>query len=333
MTEGLKVFTSLTSGALAGAIAKTAIAPLDRTKIYFQVSCPNPHFVFKKGQSRLVNLQVHPDRNYRIKGAVKFLVMTYQKDGFTSLWRGNSATMLRIMPNSAISYMANEQYKRLLGIATPLGAERPKLNHFLAGSLAGMTSQGLTYPLDRGRAVMAVTPMGRYRNLWSVINSIVRLEGLGGLYRGFAPTMAGAPIYYGFAFYTYEYLKHYCKEHNKRVYPDEDSRPSKKQKATCGAVAGLLGQSSSYPLDIVRRRMQTARQMNVPPEEYKTILGTLKMVLKKEGLRKGWYKGLSMNFIKGPMASSISFMCFDTFQEELRRLLIQYKRGRENGEG
>merc|ERR1719219_279446 len=283
---------SLAAGAMGGALAKTTIAPLDRTKIYFQT---------------------HPERNYRIKGAIRFLRKTYTQDGILSLWRGNSATMARVVPYAAISFMSHEQYKKLLGItngANTLPASEKHKRHFMAGSLAGMTGQALTYPLDRARAVMAVTKVGEYRNIFHVFSTIFHREGLLALYRGFLPTMFGIIPYAGTSFSTYEMLKRHwadkaCEE---GLTPTE---PKPLQRLLFGGVAGLLGQGASYPLDIVRRRMQTASQMGIDAKRYKSILGTLRTILKKEGFRKGWFKGYSMNFIKGPVAVGISFMTYD----------------------
>jgi solute carrier family 25 protein 42 len=92
-----------------------------------------------------------------------------------------------------------------------------------------------------------------------------------------------------------------------------NSDPNPLERLVFGAMAGLFGQSASYPLDIVRRRMQTR-------PGYKTIIGTMKTVINEEGFINGLYKGLSMNWVKGPIAVGISFTTFDLVTKFLRDL-------------
>ncbi|XP_042491869.1 mitochondrial carrier protein CoAc2-like [Macadamia integrifolia] len=62
-----------------------------------------------------------------------------------------------------------------------------------------------------------------------------------------APSLYGIFPYSGLKFYFYEELKsHVPEEHNKDIIV----------KLFCGSVAGLLGQTFTYPLDVVRCQMQ-----------------------------------------------------------------------------
>ena len=91
---------------------------------------------------------------YSLKGAFKFIGDSYRKDGLLLVWRGNSATIARIVPSAAITYMSHDQYKRVLGIADEQASKKVQnsvLLHFTAGALAGVTAECLTYPLDRAR--------------------------------------------------------------------------------------------------------------------------------------------------------------------------------------
>jgi len=263
MTNRAKIFTSLGAGAMAGAVAKSVIAPLDRTKIYFQTN---------------------PNKNYRFKGAVKFLRKTYTENGVLALWRGNSATMARIIPYAAVQFMAHEQYKTLLGINQLKPKREPTWKNFIAGSLAGLTGQSLTYPLDRARAVLAITKPGDYSNLKITFRRLVAEEGLLSLYRGYSPTVYGVIIYAGVSFFTYESLKH--------SFADENANLTPTDRLAAGALAGLIGQASSYPLDIVRRRMQTASQLGYT-QQYDTIVRSMANIYRNEGFKKGLFKLLS----------------------------------------
>lgn len=281
---------SLLCGAFAGAVAKTVIAPLDRTKIIFQVS----------------------SQRFSAKEAFRLIYHTYMKDGVLSLWRGNSATMVRVMPYAAIQFCSHEQYKKHLGgYYGYQGKALPPVPRLLAGSLAGTTAAMLTYPLDMVRARMAVTAKEMYSNIMHVFVRISQEEGIKTLYRGFTPTILGVIPYAGITFFTYETLKKLHTEKTKR------SQPYPHERLAFGACAGLIGQSASYPLDVVRRRMQTA---GVTGSSYATIMGTMREIVTQEGVVRGLYKGLSMNWVKGPIAVGVSFTTFDITQGLMLKL-------------
>ncbi|XP_066269654.1 mitochondrial coenzyme A transporter SLC25A42-like [Branchiostoma lanceolatum] len=289
--ERRKVVANLAAGAIAGAIAKTTVAPLDRTKIMFQVS----------------------HNRFSAKEAYKVIFRTYKNEGVVSLWRGNSATMARVIPYAAIQFASHEQYKKMFRASYKRLKSPPPYTRFLAGSMAGVTATTCTYPLDMVRARMAVTKKAKYSSLPDCFAHIIKEEGGRTLYRGFTPTILGVIPYAGTSFFTYETLKILLSDFT------GGKEPNPIQRLIFGMLAGLFGQSASYPLDVIRRRMQTE---GVTGNPCSSILGTARMIIKEEGVRRGLYKGLSMNWVKGPIAVGISFTTFDLTQHTLHRLAM-----------
>jgi len=277
------IITSLISGAVAGGVAKTCIAPLDRTKIHFQTH----------------------DTKFTVKNAAKFLANTYNQHGFTALWRGNSATMVRILPYAALQYSSHEQFKIMLKVNTNEGKRKFKLRSFLAGSLAGLVSSLCTYPLDLARARMAVAKSDKVR-LIDIFKTLVRREGFLSLYRGCLPSTIGIVPYAGATFFTYETAK---RLHHERTGKKE---PHNLQRMGFGALAGLIGQSASYPFDVVRRRMQTS-------DKRVGMLETINKIREDPAPFRSMYRGMSLNWVKGPVSVGVSFTTFDLLTKLLRQ--------------
>ncbi|ANB14908.1 Leu5p [Sugiyamaella lignohabitans] len=128
------------AGGLAGSAAKTLIAPLDRVKILFQTSNPE----FRKYTGSWTGF-------YK---AGKHIVVS---EGPLGLFRGHSATLLRIFPYAGIKFIAYEQVR---GILIPSSEYETSLRRLLSGSLSGVASVFCTYPLDLIRVRLAYDHTG-----------------------------------------------------------------------------------------------------------------------------------------------------------------------------
>lgn len=288
-------------GGIAGITAKTVIAPFDRMKIVFQTT--NMRFSF---------LSLY-----------KLMKTTVVENGITSLWRGHSLTILRTFPYAGMQFMTFDIYKKIL---TPSGqSDLPPVRRFLAGSLAGATASVAVYPLELLRSRMAVQHLhshgsGKAEHLGLLLNMrfLVNTYGYRGLYFGIYPALVGMVPYGGIAFGTFESLKVMTIQYSEQKHLDP------LQRAVFGALAGLIAQSLTYPLDIVRRRMQTEGAHDLhelkPGESFKHcsrrytgVIQTLQLVYSEEGVR-GLYKGVSLAWIKGPLSLAISFSTFDALK-------------------
>ncbi|XP_003396342.3 calcium-binding mitochondrial carrier protein SCaMC-2 isoform X1 [Bombus terrestris] len=271
----------LVSGGVAGGVSRTCTAPLDRIKVY---------------------LQVHGTRHCKIKSCFRYML---REGGSISLWRGNGINVLKIGPESALKFMAYEQIKR-----TIKGDDIRELGLYerlMAGSLAGGISQSAIYPLEVLKTRFALRKTGEYSGLVDATKKIYRQGGLKSFYRGYIPNLMGIIPYAGIDLAVYETLKNrYLQTH------DKNEQPPFWILLLCGTASSTAGQVCSYPLALVRTRLQA----DMSPGKPNTMVAVFKEIIKNEGIR-GLYRGLTPNFLKVAPAVSISYMVYETVRNFL----------------
>lgn len=294
------VLRTLTAGGVAACCAKSSIAPLDRVKILLQAQ--NPH--------------------YKHLGVLSTLTAIPKKEGFLGLYKGNGAMMVRIFPYGAIQFMAFDTYSELLSNHLGISGH---IHRLMAGSMAGMTAVICTYPLDMVRARLAFQVKGehRYTGIANAFQTIYHKEGgVLGFYRGLTPTLIGMAPYAGLSFFTFGTLKSLGLKH----FPEMLGRPSSDNpdvlvlktyvNLLCGGFAGVIAQTISYPLDVARRRMQLG---GVLPDSEKCVnlTKTLQYVYTKYGIKKGLYRGLSLNYIRCVPSQAMAFTTYEFMKQVL----------------
>nr|KAG5697886.1 hypothetical protein BaRGS_017143 [Batillaria attramentaria] len=128
--------------------------------------------------------------------------------------------------------------------------------------------------------------------------------------------------YSGLSFYTFETLKNICLDY----FPEMLCKPCPQNTGNlvlivpanlaCGGLAGAVAQTVSYPLDVVRRKLQLSTML---PERHKYEsrgwVETMRVVYRDHGLSKGLFRGMSVNYLRIMPMVSVSFTTYETLKQ------------------
>jgi hypothetical protein len=86
--------SDLLAGGIAGIVAKTIAAPVDRVKLLLQTQ------------------YINTSLTTRYTGPVDCVIRVYREQGWQSFWRGNLANVYRYFPNQAMNFAFKDHYKQ-----------------------------------------------------------------------------------------------------------------------------------------------------------------------------------------------------------------------------
>lgn len=280
------------AGAVAGAGARLATAPLDLVRIRRQldrsVTYPRPSLMSS--------------------------IRTIMKDegGFLALFRGSLAATYLWIGYSAVQFGVYGHIKSWFEARDDPVRPHPTMVAFLSGGSAGLCATISTYPFDICRTTFAargMSPMSSIqssfadpslsfrppKSLFGFAKSLYQQKGIRAFYAGCGSASMQIVPYMGLNFGIY------------------DALTSGDRGVGVSAYAGILSGSFSkiivYPIDTVKKRLQAQAVFGPIGDIYFGMFDCFVKIFKSEGLA-GFYRGLLPSVLKTGMATGLSFSLF-----------------------
>merc|ERR1711939_509439 len=163
-------------GGVSAAVSKTAAAPIERVKLLIQ----NQDEMLKAGRL---------DRKYN--GIIDCFSRTAKNEGVMSLWRGNTANVIRYFPTQALNFAFRDTYKSMFAFKKECdGYWKWMAGNLASGGAAGATSLLFVYSLDYARTRLANDNKNaktggerQFNGLVDVYRKTLASDGIAGLYR------------------------------------------------------------------------------------------------------------------------------------------------------
>jgi solute carrier family 25 (adenine nucleotide translocator) protein 4/5/6/31 len=289
-----QLFQDLVIGGVAGAIAKTAMAPVERVKLLLQTMDSNPDVISGKVK--------------RYDGIADCFKRVAAEQGPKAFWRGNLVNCLRYAPQQGSALAFNDLINNK--IFPKYDSKTQFWQSFAcklcAGGFAGGLANTICYPFDFARTRLASdlgTGKPQFNGIIDCISSTVKAQGITGLYTGWSVTVAGAFVYRAGQLGCFAQI--------------QDLNPYKKDKGIIGGLTSFAAVTTArtvvmpfnYPFDTIRRRMMLQSEKPMAERLYKGSFHCLTSIVKKEGMG-GLYKGLIPELFRG-VGGSVVIVAYD----------------------
>ncbi|CCW60704.1 unnamed protein product [Phytomonas sp. EM1] len=340
------------AGGVAGAASRTLTAPLDRIKLILQEGhlveasgksarhgCKHPSLFY-------IARMIKADGGWRafwrgnlvncLKAGPEFAIVFSLRRYYSSLYedyidRETERIEAAFKQAEESGLLKGEINRRRLAIESGASVFIPPLNHFiclshvprlvvnfLIGAGAGIGAQSILYPMEVIKTRVCVSKTGEFKGgVRQIARSAYQQGGTREFYRGFVPNMAGILIYRGLEMGLYSSAQQWIMIYRMQWLgmSRHDSALSTAEIALTGLVASGISQTVSYPLNVVRTRLQT-QGSNGRNRHYTGMTDCFVKMVRSKGV-SSLFSGLTANYLKAIPASTIIFIAFEKMQQLL----------------
>ncbi|XP_053528748.1 solute carrier family 25 member 48 isoform X2 [Artibeus jamaicensis] len=254
----------------------------------------------------------------------------YRKESVFGFFKGMSFPLASIAVYNSVVFGVFSNTQRFLSQhqSRELEAGPPHTlsSLLLASVVAGVVSVGLGTPVDliKIRLQMQTQPFREtnlslkpravalgdrpvYQGPVHCIATIVRTEGLAGLYRGASAMLLRDIPGYCLYFIPYVFMSDW-------ITPEACSDPSPYTVWLAGGTAGAISWGTATPMDVVKSRLQAD---GVYLNKYKGVLDCISQSYQQDGL-KVFFRGITVNAVRGFPMSAAMFLGYELSLRAIR---------------
>lgn len=239
------------------------------------------------------------------------------KEGPHGLFKGMSSPLVGLSFINAIVFGVEAQSRYYFG-------STGVLSHFLSGATAGGVQALVCCPMELAKTLMQVQGIGKkssakqtlkYKTSLHALKQIYRHEGIRGCYRGMAATVLRDTPAFGGYFMTYEILTTSIFS----VSKEGDYQKSDIVKMLLsGGIAGVASWVVTYPIDVVKSRMQVDG-MNGKGYKYTGFIDCTVKLYRNEGYSV-FFIGMNSSLLRAFPVNAATFAVVHVTAQNLYKL-------------